>query len=160
MVKFEVEPLKMKSLLLLIFACILTFPAFSQSEEAAVKAVIESLFDGMRAKNSGQVAAAFSENANMETIVTTGDLSEVKAGSVAEFVKGISNLPVSAKLDERITAYQINIDGPMATAWTPYEFYVNDEFSHCGVNSFQLVKMAAGWKIVYIIDTRRKEGCF
>jgi hypothetical protein len=47
----------------------------------------------------------------------------------------------------------------MAAAWTPYRFYRNGEFSHCGVNSFQLVKMAEGWKIVYIIDTRRKEPC-
>jgi len=159
MVKFKVEPLKMKSLLLIIFACILTVPAFSQSEEAAVKAVIESLFDGMRTKNSDKIARVFSENAIMQTIETAGDIGEVKAGSVADFVNGIGSLPMDTKLDERITDYQINIDEPMATAWTPYEFYVNDEFSHCGVNSFQLVKMAAGWKIVYIIDTRRKEGC-
>ncbi|SFB47338.1 Putative lumazine-binding [Algoriphagus aquimarinus] len=151
--------MKMKSLFLSLLALMLAIPAFSQTEEEAVKAVIESLFDGMRAKDAGQIAAVFSENAIMQTIETTGEAGEVKAGSVADFVKGIGNLPVEAKLDERITDYKINIDGPMATAWTPYEFYFNDQFSHCGVNSFQLVKMAEGWKIVYIIDTRRKDGC-
>jgi hypothetical protein len=74
-------------------------------------------------------------------------------------VKRIGGTPVDIKLDERILAYEIRIDGPMATAWTPYEFYVNGDFSHCGVNSFQLVKFVEGWKIVYIIDTRRKEPC-
>lgn len=143
----------------MFFAILLAIPAFSQSEEAEVKAVIASLFDGMRAKNADQIGAVFSENAIMQTIEATGETGVVKAGSVAEFVKGIGSLPAEAKLDERITGYQINIDGPMATAWTPYEFYFNDEFSHCGVNSFQLVKMAEGWKIVYIIDTRRKDGC-
>ncbi|MFC5626076.1 nuclear transport factor 2 family protein [Algoriphagus winogradskyi] len=149
----------MKNLLFVLFSVILVFPAFSQSDEAEVKAVIESLFDGMRAKNVEQIGAVFSENAIMQTIETTGETGMVKAGSVADFVKGIGSLPEEAKLDERITDYQINIDGPMATAWTPYEFYFNDKFSHCGVNSFQLVKMASGWKIVYIIDTRRKDGC-
>ncbi|WP_087149452.1 nuclear transport factor 2 family protein [Algoriphagus resistens] len=149
----------MKSVLSMFFAFLLAIPAFSQSEEAEVKAVIASLFEGMRAKNSDQIGAVFSENAIMQTIESTGETGVVKAGSVAEFVKGIGSLPTETKLDERITDYQINIDGPMATAWTPYEFYFNDKFSHCGVNSFQLVKMAEGWKIVYIIDTRRKDGC-
>ena len=149
----------MKYLLITLLVVMVVLPAYSQSEEAAVKAVIESLFDAMRAKNADQIGAVFSENAIMQTIETTGETGVVKAGSVADFVKGISSLPLEAKLDERITDFQINIDGPMATAWTPYEFYFNDKFSHCGVNSFQLVKMAAGWKIVYIIDTRRKDGC-
>ena len=149
----------MKYLLITLLVVMVVLPAFPQSEEAAVKAVIESLFDAMRAKNAEQIGAVFSENAIMQTIETTGETGVVKAGSVADFVNGIGSLPLEAKLDERITDYQINIDGPMATAWTPYEFYFNDTFSHCGVNSFQLVKMAAGWKIVYIIDTRRKDGC-
>ncbi|UWX56421.1 hypothetical protein NYZ99_09635 [Maribacter litopenaei] len=55
--------------------------------------------------------------------------------------------------------YSIQIDGAMANAWTPYEFRINDNFSHCGVNSFQMVKLEGEWKIIYLIDTRRKEGC-
>ena len=47
----------------------------------------------------------------------------------------------------------------MANAWAPYEFYINSEFSHCGINSFQLIKIEGNWKIIYIIDTRRKDNC-
>jgi len=54
---------------------------------------------------------------------------------------------------------KILIDSQLASVWTDYKFYIGDKFSHCGVNSFQLVKLNDGWKIVYIIDTRRKEGC-
>ena len=42
---------------------------------------------------------------------------------------------------------------------TPYKFYVGEKFSHCGVNSFQLVKIRGEWKIQYIIDTRRRQNC-
>lgn len=142
--------------LLGLFFC---FSALAQTEEAQVEAVIRSLFDGMRAKNADQVASAFSEDALMQTVISKPEGSEVGSNAVADFVKRIASTPAETNLDERILAYQIKVDGAMASAWTPYQFYVNGIFSHCGVNSFQLVKMADGWKIVYIIDTRRKEPC-
>jgi len=61
--------------------------------------------------------------------------------------------------DERIVFETIRIDGPLASVWTPYNFYYEGKFSHCGVNSFQLVKINGEWKIQYLIDTRRKQGC-
>ncbi len=53
----------------------------------------------------------------------------------------------------------IRIDADLAVVWTPYKFFVGKKFSHCGVNSFQLIKLNGNWKIQYLIDTRRKEGC-
>ncbi len=47
----------------------------------------------------------------------------------------------------------------MANVWAPYEFYLNNDFSHCGVNYFQLFFDGIQWKIIYLIDTRRKQGC-
>ncbi|HNA01067.1 MAG TPA: hypothetical protein PLN49_09415, partial [Ferruginibacter sp.] len=61
--------------------------------------------------------------------------------------------------DERITFDVVRVDGALAIAWTPYKFYFNGKFSHCGVNSFQLVRFNGEWKIQYLIDTRRKAGC-
>ncbi|MDF2156907.1 nuclear transport factor 2 family protein [Algoriphagus sp. CAU 1675] len=137
-----------------------TFQAgFAQSPEEEVKQVIASLFDGMRSKNAQQVADAFSPEAQMQTVLAKPEGSSVGSNSVSDFVNRIASTPSETQLDERILDYQIKVDGTMASAWTPYEFYVNGSFSHCGVNSFQLVKFAEGWKIVYIIDTRRKEGC-
>jgi hypothetical protein len=67
--------------------------------------------------------------------------------------------PTSDKYDERIKFEAIHAEKSLASVWTPYSFYINGKRSHCGTNSFQLVKMADGWKIQYIIDTRRKQGC-
>jgi len=61
--------------------------------------------------------------------------------------------------DERISFETIKIDGPLAIAWTPYKFYYEGKFSHCGVNSFQLVRVDNQWRIQYLIDTRRRQGC-
>ena len=62
-------------------------------------------------------------------------------------------------LDERISFETVKVDGDLAIAWTPYKFYLGDQFSHCGVNSFQLVKLEGVWRIQYLIDTRRRQGC-
>ncbi|WP_297337278.1 nuclear transport factor 2 family protein [Algoriphagus sp.] len=133
--------------------------SFAQTEEENVKAVIQSLFEGMKSKNAALVESAFYAKAPMQTVIPGENGSTIGTNAVSDFVARIANTPEETQLDERILDYQIKVDGNMASAWTPYEFYVNDQFSHCGVNSFQLVKMAEGWKIVYIIDTRRKEGC-
>ena len=147
--------------LILSALLVLTFglSGFSQSEEKAVEDVIRSLFEGMKTKNAEQVAAAFYSEGLMQTVQAKPEGSTVASNAVADFVKRIATTPAETTLDERILDYQIKVDGTMASAWTPYRFYVNGNFSHCGVNSFQLVRMTEGWKIVYIIDTRRKEPC-
>lgn len=148
---------------LTLMMALLTFgfhtSSLAQSESDQVKAVIQSLFEGMKTKNADLIEAAFYAEAPMQTVIAGENGSTLGSNAVSDFLNRISSTPADTQLDERILDYQIKIDGDLAAAWTPYEFYVNDQFSHCGVNSFQLVKMTEGWKIVYIIDTRRKEGC-
>ena len=75
--------------------------------------------------------------------------------AVNDFLQSIGKQTTNA-LDERIEFGSINIDPLMATVWTPYTFYYKGNYSHKGVNSFQLVKLKEGWKIQYLIDTRYK----
>jgi hypothetical protein len=95
----------------------------------------------------------------MQTITTNkeGKLI-VRNDSVAAFVRQVSTMP-KGLADERIVFEMIKVDGPLATVWTPYNFYRRADFSHCGVNSFQLVRNNDKWRIQYLIDTRRKSGC-
>ncbi|WP_373400232.1 nuclear transport factor 2 family protein [Algoriphagus halophilus] len=151
--------MKTKLLLSICLLMSITFLSKAQSDEAAVKEVIISMFDGMRTKNAEQIISAFSEDAIMQTIQNKPEGTVIGSNTVAEFANSIGSVPAETYLDERLTDFVINVDANMATAWTPYQFYVNEKFSHCGVNSFQLVKFDGQWKIVYIIDTRRKEAC-
>jgi hypothetical protein len=151
--------MRKRFVLIAIFGLLMNWSAIAQTEEQAVEQVIRSLFDGMRLKNADQVAAAFSQEAMMKTVITKPEGSTLGGNAVSDFVNRIASTPADTHLDEQILNYQIKVDGNLASAWTPYKFFVNGNFSHCGVNSFQLVKMTEGWKIVYIIDTRRKENC-
>lgn len=139
-----------------LFLILISSFAYSQtSEENLVKASINSLFDGMKTSDSAKINKAFSKTAVLQTITKNG---EVKSENINDFALGISKAE-KGSLDERITFSSIFIDGNLASVWTPYEFYYQGKFSHCGVNSFQLVKFNNEWKIQYIIDTRRKDNC-
>ena len=128
-------------------------------EEAAVKAAVNVLFEAMRNSDSTLLVSAFSDSAILQTIHQTKDGKvRVKTESIHEFGSSISKAPKSA-LDERIEFASIHIDGPLASVWTPYKFYYQNKFIHCGANSFQMIHTPAGWKIQYLTDTRRKTGC-
>ncbi len=132
----------------------------AQSEEAAVKATIMTMFDGMRAGDSTMVHAAFGKNPVMKTIGrdrSTGKAKVIESG-LDGFLKAVGT-PHDAVWDEKVLSFEIKIDQEMATAWVPYEFYAGENFSHCGVNNFTLFKEEQGWKIIYLIDTRKQEGC-
>ena len=135
---------------------ILPIFGFSQtSEEDWVKSTVNQLFNGMKTSDSVLIRKSFSKNAVLQTITKNG---EVKNENINDFVLSISKAEKES-LDERIKFSNILIDGNLASVWTPYEFYYKGQFSHCGVNSFQLVKSNNEWKIQYIIDTRRKDNC-
>lgn len=129
------------------------------TEEPAVRVPIQQLFEGMKKSDSTLVRQSLVPGARLETVTKnkSGEVT-VRSDSFEGFIKSIGK-STAGDLDERLTAIDIRIDGDMATAWTPYKFYFKGNFSHCGVNAFQLIKTAAGWKIWSIIDTRRKEGC-
>lgn len=42
---------------------------------------------------------------------------------------------------------EVHISGPLAVVWTPYDFYTDGKWSHCGVDTFTLVKVADQWRI-------------
>jgi hypothetical protein len=54
---------------------------------------------------------------------------------------------------ERMTGPEVKVSGGIATIWTPYDFHVGSTFSHCGVDSFQLVRTSRGWQVTSIIYT-------
>jgi hypothetical protein len=133
--------------------------AHSQSSEDSVKATINNLFAGMKNADVALLKSAFSANPILQTISRgKDDENLVRTESLTEFAEFVSHLKKDSA-DERITFETIKIDGPLAIAWTPYQFYHNGKFSHCGVNSFQLVRLSGIWRIQYLIDTRRRAGC-
>ena len=128
------------------------------AEIRAVQQTIQTFFNGMRQGDSAQVRATLAPGAVFHTISTRNGTPQLRPENPTEFIKAVGS-PHKEVWDERITFDKILIDAHLASVWTPYEFYLGSTFSHCGYNSFQLVKLNDAWKIAHIIDTRRKEKC-
>ncbi|MFD2717537.1 nuclear transport factor 2 family protein [Hymenobacter monticola] len=137
-------------------------PAHAQKaspETEAVQQTVNAFFDGMRRGDSTAVRRTLAPAAVFHDFGgKAGQPPTLEIESINGFLKAVGT-PHPAVWDERITFERVLIDASLASVWTPYEFYAGSKFSHCGYNSFQLVKLADGWKIAHIIDTRRKEKC-
>jgi hypothetical protein len=128
-------------------------------EEKAIKSTIDQFFLGMRTADSVMIAQTISPTAVFQTIVLQPDGAvKVETESIPAFLQSVGK-PHPEIYDEQISYRSILIDADLASVFTPFKFYLGKKFSHCGVNSFQLVKLKGLWKIQYIIDTRRKTDC-
>jgi hypothetical protein len=134
-------------------------PAPPTADRAAVMAVVSRLFDAMRAGDSATVRAVFHPQAFLSSALVGPDgTPRVRIDSIGSFVRAVGT-PHAEVWDERVRSEIVQVDGPMATAWTPYGFFLGGKFSHCGVNAFTLARTGADWRIVSLTDTRQRTGC-
>jgi hypothetical protein len=145
----------MKQLAIIFLVTFFSFNSYAQKGEDSVKAVINKLFAAMKNSDAASLQECFADSAILQTITASG---RIRNEQVKNFVNQIGSLPKDSA-DERITFDVVKVDDGLAIAWTPYRFYYAGKFSHCGVNSFQLVRLNGTWKIQYLIDTRRRKGC-
>lgn len=137
------------------------FPSNSSAEPnetSEVEQVIQDLFDAMRAGDGESAAALFTENATLHTVIPDGGDAELRETDLGRFTELIGDSE-PGELDEQLTSLEVFVDGALATAWMEYRFYAGGEFSHCGVNSMNLMKGEEGWKIFSVVDTRRQDAC-
>ncbi|MFM2363458.1 MAG: hypothetical protein RLZZ316_2360 [Bacteroidota bacterium] len=149
----------MKLFLVLLTAILFTTNANAQTTEDSVKATVTALFTAMKNADAGGITNVFADSAVLQTIMVTKEgKTIVRNEAVSGFSTSISKLQ-AGDADERIVFETVKVDANLAIVWTPYKFYYKGSFSHCGVNSFQLVRFNGSWKIQYLIDTRRRQGC-
>ena len=146
-------------LLLLAVATPGTHAQKAPSDTEAVKQTVTAFFDGMRRGDSTAVRRTLAPAAVFHALGgKPGQPLKLEIESINGFLKAVGT-PHPEIWDERVKFERVLIDANLASVWAPYEFYLGSKFSHCGYDSFQLVKLADGWKIAHVIDTRRKEKC-
>jgi hypothetical protein len=132
------------------------FASSIQAQNQEIQKVIETFFEGFHAKDTVKMKSVCFDKIILQSIMENAKGSKLSDESAKEFYNSIATIPSDFKFEEKILSYSIQVDGTMAHAWTPYEFYINGKLSHSGVNAFTLFKENGIWKIIYVIDTRRK----
>jgi hypothetical protein len=145
----------MRQVFILLFF-VFSIGVFAQ-EEKAIKQSITVFFEGLQTSDTLKIQSVCHKEMKLQSITEKNAIGTLSFDSNSEFYKSIAAIPKNLKIEERILSYNIQIDGTMANVWTPYEFYINEKLSHIGVNSFTLLLENNIWKIVHIIDTRRKK---
>ncbi|WP_298476369.1 nuclear transport factor 2 family protein [uncultured Maribacter sp.] len=135
--------------------------AFAQETEGdKAKQTVLDFFEAFHAQDSIKMKKVVSPKVILQSIGKnrTGEIM-VKTEKFHDLITSIVNIPDTLQFEEKLLSFRVNVDGAMANVWVPYEFWLNNTFHHCGVNSFQLLKKKDRWEIIYLIDTRRKNEC-
>ncbi|WP_069130132.1 nuclear transport factor 2 family protein [Rhodohalobacter halophilus] len=154
----------MKKLIWLLLILISTTPIMAQSldesmgESDEVRETIMKLFDGMEAADGNVLRSVLDEGATFHTVRSSESGTELNETDMKNFIESVEESEPGSLIEE-ILYISVNVDGDLATAWMDYHFYQGVEFSHCGVNSMNLIRKNGEWKIFSIVDTRRTEGC-
>ena len=146
--------------LVFLFSMALSTAAFAQTRDKdAVMTVVNQVFEAMRTNDSTLLKQCFVANPETYTVFRNkeGKTNFVR-GDFQRFITAVGQ-PKEQVWNEPIWDEKVAIDGPLASVWVDYAFFIDDQFSHCGVDAFHLVKQEETWKIFHLVDTRRKADC-
>ena len=152
----------MQKISTLIVALMLVLAGHAQEnkEEVQIKNTIERFFEGLHKGDSSIVAKTLHKEIKIQTTFTDkSGVKQLKTQSRTSLLRAIASKKPKDVYFEKLLRYDIKIDGNLAAVWTPYEFYFNGKFSHCGANSFQLFNNNGHWEIIYLVDMRKRQGC-
>jgi len=149
----------MKPLVALLTLTLLASPLAAQQAAAdGPLATVQRLFDAMRQRDTTTMRAVFDSTARLVTTSSRGGQPTIRNVPIERWLQAVGS--ATQALEERIWDPEVQSDDNLATVWVKYEFLAGGQFSHCGVDAFQLFKGPTGWKIFQVSDTQRRENCW
>jgi hypothetical protein len=148
---------------ILIFLLLLTSLHTATAQETTkqlLKKKINRFFDALHKGDSTKMSQLLHKDIKIQTTATNRDGEKLLRTETREqLLTSVANKKPEDTYEEKLLSYHVKVDGNLASIWTPYEFYYNGNFSHCGANSFQMFNNNGNWQIIYLVDMRRRDGC-
>lgn len=117
-------------------------------------AVVQRLFEAMARRDAEAARSLLTPGGSYVAVREDGTLA---GGSHEEFAGRLAK--GAGKLLERMWNPKVLVHDRVAVLWTEYDFHRDGKFSHCGVDAFNLVREAGGWRIASFSYTVRTAGC-
>lgn len=124
------------------------------SPDIAVIDTVKKLFNAMEAKDAAAIKTLVMPGTQF---VAIRDGSKPTASSMEKFADNIA--ASKDLLVEKMWDAKVLIEGPIATLWAPYDFHRSGKFSHCGIDTATLMRVAGEWKIAGLAYTVQTAGC-
>jgi hypothetical protein len=115
------------------------------------------MFAALAKGDTAGMRATFYPEARVVQTRTQDGKRTYQVNAIDDFLKSVGGA-AGKKLEEQIIAPTAQVDDNLAVVWARYRFLVDGKPSHCGVDSYQLVRGDAGWKLLHIVDTQRPCG--
>ncbi len=151
----------MKRIIIALFiTTTLSVSAFAQNNDdaGAALAVVNQLFAEMAAANPAGIIAVHTAEPQLVALFKQPDgRSRIDAINGEAFSKMFTDK--TKILKEEMYAPKVEVHDDLALVWGRYVFFVDGKLSHCGVNTFNVVRTPAGWKIANGASTIDRNGC-
>ena len=125
------------------------------ADREAVLATVQSIFDALAAGDGETLRRVMHPQVLMHSVERSADGARtVSTSTLEELVARVEGS--DAVLTERMFDPEVRVSGDLAMVWTPYDFYVGDQLSHCGADGLLLARDAETetWQIVSLSWTR------
>lgn len=142
--------------ILFVLSGVNTTSAQTGKEEKDVLRVVQNFFDALEKQDTAAFRQMFLKDAHNFSIRESKDTMIVRSQRSTSFKFDPRRI---IKERMRSASTQVQIHKGIAMVWAPYDLWVDEKFSHCGVDVFTLVKSNAGWKIASIAYTMETEDC-
>jgi hypothetical protein len=149
----------MKRALLIALATLtpLTAAAQATTDKAQVVTAVQQFFDSMATRDVEQAKRVLIPEGRFFSTREENGQIQSRSFTAQEYLTGLPTRKEAAV--ERMWDPDVRIHGAIAVLWTRYDFYRDGKFSHCGIDSFDLIKTADGWKIAGGVYTIERTGC-
>lgn len=151
----------MKKLLTLTILILgISVSAFAQKTDDAkdAVAVVNKMFTEMANHNPAAIAELWAKDSILTAVIKRKDGKTAFAMMTPEvFSKNFAE----KKNEIREDMYEMKtlVDGDLAMVWGRYVFFVDGKISHCGLNTFDLIRTETGWKIANASSTIDPTAC-
>ena len=132
----------------MMLAALTAMSGFAQKtdDEKNALGVVNQLFAEMAAANPAGILAVHTADSQLVALFKQKDgKSRVQSINGDAFSKMFTDK--SKALKEYMYDPKVEIHGDLAMVWGRYVFHVGDKLSHCGVNTFNLIRSESSWKI-------------
>jgi hypothetical protein len=127
--------------------------AQSAAERDAVLTTVQAFFDTMTAKDVEGARKILVPQGRFHAMrMRDGD---IRSFSNEEYFAQLQSEKRTFR--ERMWNPEVRVHGLIATVWTPYDFWIDGKFSHCGIDAFDLIKTKDGWQMAggsYTIEAK------
>jgi hypothetical protein len=127
------------------------------TEEQQVISVVKQFFKVLETRDTDLARTILLQSGSNFSIREEGNKKILKHTGFGDVINSLKKN--RSKYREMIFSPTILIHKDIAILWAKYRFYIDGKFSHCGVDSFSMIKIDNKWKIAGIIYTIEKKGC-